>query len=74
MTVRRLLTLGPNNEPLRVRLYVHPIGDCWAARLVGDDAPPPGRGTLTGLTFFGATPQEAEQEAKACVVLSESAN
>jgi hypothetical protein len=24
--MHRLLTLGPDNEPLRVRLYVHPSG------------------------------------------------
>ncbi len=40
MHCRRLLTLGPDNEPLWVRLYVHRIEDRWAAEQVGDDAPP----------------------------------
>jgi hypothetical protein len=62
---RRLLTLGPDHEPLRVRLYVHPIEDRWAAMIVGDDVPPPDPSTLTGLTFFGASRDEVEWGAKA---------
>lgn len=62
--MRRLLTLSPNNDPLWVRLYVHRIEDMWAAMLVGDDVPPPEPGTLMGLGFFGATPEEAEDAAK----------
>ena len=61
----RLLTLGPDNEPLWVRLYVQPYANHCAAMLVGDDVPPPEPDTVTGLTFFGATPEEAEREAKA---------
>lgn len=72
--MRRLLTVGPDNEPLWVRLYVQPYADQWVAMLVGDDAPPPESGTVTGLTFFGATPEEAEREAKAYLGLAEPTN
>lgn len=74
MLNRRLLTVGPDNEPLWLRLYVQPYADQWAAILVGDEVPPPDPGTVTGLTFFGATPEEAEQEAKAYLELSEPTN
>ena len=30
----RLLTLGPSDEPLLVRLYIQPVGDQWVAMLV----------------------------------------
>jgi hypothetical protein len=63
--MRRHLTISPDTEPLWVRLYVRPNADHSAAMLVGDDVPPPEPGTATGLTFFGATPEEAEREAKA---------
>ncbi len=42
--------------------------------IVGDDFPPPDPGTLAGLTFLGATPEDAEREAKAYLGLSEPAN
>ena len=42
--------------------------------IAGDDVPPPDPGTVTGLTFLGATPEEAEQEAKAYLGLSEPGN
>lgn len=74
MIVRRLLTVSPDTEPLWVRLYVQPYADQWAAMLVGDDVPPPDPGTVTGLTFFGTTPDEAAREAKAYLGLSEPAN
>jgi hypothetical protein len=74
MRPHRLLTLGPDNEPLWVRLYVQPYGDHWVAMLVGEDVPAPGPGTVTGLTFFGATPEDAEREAKAYLGLSEPVN
>jgi len=70
----RLLTLSPAHEPLWVRLYVHPIGDQWAAMIVADDAPPPEPGALTGQAFFGDTPEEAEQAAKAYLGCAEPAN
>ena len=65
MPSRRHLTLRPDHEPLWVQLYVHQIGDRWAAMLVADDAPPPEPGSLRGQAFFGDTPEEAEQAAKA---------
>jgi len=60
--MRRLPTVGPDNEPLWVRLYVHPLGDHWAAMIVADDASPPGPDTVTGLTCFGATPEVTAPE------------
>ncbi len=68
---RRLLTLGPDNEPLWVRVYVQQIGDSWAAMIVGDDVLPPEPGELKGLAFFGNTPEEAEREAEAYLGMSE---
>lgn len=67
---------GPTltNEPLGVRLYIHPVGDHWAAMIVGDAVPPPDPGTDTELRFLGATPEDAEQEAKAYLGFSEPAN
>lgn len=58
-----LLTLGPSDEPRWVRLVVHPIGDVWTAMLVGADEPLPDPDSLTGLCFFGRTPDEARGEA-----------
>ncbi len=45
----RLLTLSPDNEPMWVRLYVHPVGDRWAAMLVADGVLPPEPGALEGI-------------------------
>ena len=39
----RILTVGPDQDPLWVRLYVQPIGERWAAMIVGDTAHRPGR-------------------------------
>jgi hypothetical protein len=72
--MRRLLTVSPDNEPLWVRLYVQPYADQWVAMLVGDEVPPPAPGTVTGLTSFGTTPEEAEREAKAYLGLTEPVN
>ncbi len=74
MPPRRGLTLSPDNEPLWVCLYVHQIGDRWAAMILSDDAPQPEPGTLAGLAFFGATPEEAEQAAKAYLGCAEPVN
>ena len=71
---RRLLTVSPEHEPLWVRLYVHQIGDKWAAMIVADDAPPPEPGSLTGQAFFGDTPEEAELAAKVYLGGAEPAN
>jgi hypothetical protein len=71
---RRLLTLGPENEPLWVRLFVQRIGEVWAAMIPGNDVPSPGPGELKGLAFFAATREEAEREALVYVGLSERVN
>jgi hypothetical protein len=70
----RLLTVSRDNEPLWVRLNGQPYADQWAAMLVGDEVPPPEPDTVTGLRFFGATPEEAEREAKAYLGLAEPVN
>ena len=59
----RFLTLDPNHEPLWVQLYVHPVGDQWAALFVAEEAAPPKSGEVTGLVFFGATAAEAKAQA-----------
>ena len=41
----RHLTLGPDNETMWVRLYVHPYGTHWAAMIVADEAMPPEPGS-----------------------------
>jgi len=74
MTSRRLLTLGPAHEPLWVRLYTHQIGEKWAAMIVDDGAAPPEPGAVKGLAFYGATPEEAEQAAKAYLGCGEPTN
>ncbi len=74
MRSTRLLTLGSDNEPMWVRLYMEQIGDRWAAMLVADNVPPLEPGTLKGLAFFGTTPDEAERVAKEYLGLSEPAN
>jgi hypothetical protein len=61
MRSHRLLTLGPANEPLWVRLYVHQIEETWVAMLVADRARPPAPGSLKGLAFFGETPEDAQR-------------
>ena len=40
--------------------------------LVGDEVPPPDPGTVTGLPFFGATPDVAEREAEGYLGWSEA--
>ena len=57
----RLLTLGPDNEPFVVRLYVHPYETHWAAMIVADDVIPPKTGELKGTGFLGDTPAEAKE-------------
>ena len=37
MPARRILTHGPENEALWVRLYVQEIGGTWAALIVADE-------------------------------------
>jgi hypothetical protein len=61
MHPRRLLTLGPDNEPLWVCLYIQPVGETWASMIVADEAIPPGPGELKGTAFFAETPEKAER-------------
>jgi hypothetical protein len=42
--------------------------------LVGDEVPPPAPGSVTELTFFRASPEEAEQAAKAYWGVAEPGN
>ncbi len=74
MTAHRLLSLGPENEPIWVRLYVRQIGETWAAMIVADEALPPGPSELKGTAFFAETPEDAEQAAKAYLGCSEPVN
>ncbi len=74
MPARRILTLGPANEPLWARLYVRQIGEGWAAMIVGDNVRPPGPGGLKGLAFFGGTREQVERDAKAYLGASEPEN
>jgi hypothetical protein len=60
MHAHRLLTFGPDQDPLWVRLYVQPIGERWAAMIVGDESLSPGPDEVRGQGFFGDTPEEAE--------------
>jgi len=73
-TSRRLHTLSPDHEPLWVPLSVQQIGEKWVATIVADGAPPPEAGTVKGLAFLGATPEEAEQAAKVYLGCAEPAN
>jgi hypothetical protein len=50
------------------------LSDKWAATILADDAPPPLPEQLKGLTFFGDTAEEAEQQAAAFLAQSASAN
>jgi hypothetical protein len=72
--MHHLLTLGPDNEPLWVRLYVHTYGNHWAAMIVGDDVETPLPAELKGTGFFGDTPAEAKELALGYLGASEPAN
>jgi hypothetical protein len=71
---RRILTVGPDNEPMQVRFYVQPVGDHWAAMIVADEATPPGPDEITGNAFFADTPEEAEGLPKAYLRSAEPVN
>ncbi len=71
---RRLFTVGPDDDPLWVRLYVQGVGGHWAAKLVAAKAPPPAVGTHKGLAFFRATPEDADHAAKGYLGRAEPAN
>ncbi len=53
---------------------MQPYADHPAAMLVGDEVSPPDLGSVTGLALFGATPEEAEREAKAYLGREEPTN
>lgn len=74
MPARRLLTLGPDDEPIWVCLYVQRIEDRWAAMLVADEVAPPGPGEVIGLPFLGDTAEEAERVAKEHLRQGEAVN
>ena len=57
----RLLTVGPDNAPLWVCVYVQKIGEAWAAMIVADKVEPPAPGERKGFGFFLETAEEAEQ-------------
>jgi len=71
---RRLLAISPDHEPLWGRLYVQPYASQWAARLVGDEIPSLDPDEVTGLTFVGATSEEAERLVKVYLGMSAPAN
>ena len=56
---------------LRIRFYFSQAAATWAAVLAGATVLPPDPGTLTRLTFFEATPEDAERKAKLYLGLSE---
>lgn len=73
MHTQRLLTLGPDNEPLWLRLYIHQIDEAWAAMIVADSVTPHAPRELRALGFFTETAGEAEQVANA-YLMAESVN
>jgi len=64
MRSRRILTLGPDDEPIWVCVYIRQIDEVWAAMIVADNVTLPAPGGLKGLGFFGETAEEAEQVTK----------
>lgn len=72
--LRQVLTLGPDNELMRVRLCIHKIEEVWVAMLVGDGVRPSEPGPLNGLGSFGVTPEEAERQALTYLGYSEPVN
>jgi hypothetical protein len=44
-----------DNEPMQIRFYVQPIGERWAAMIVGDESLSPGPDEVRGQGFFGDT-------------------
>jgi hypothetical protein len=60
---RRFVTLGPDNDPRWVRVYVRQVGGHWAAMIVPEAAEPPRPGEVKGLGFFAETAAEAKESA-----------
>jgi len=50
------------------------LSNAWAAMIASDDALPPEPGHLKGVTFFGASAEEAEREILAYLGASEPEN
>jgi len=71
---RRLLTLGPDHEPLRSQLYVSPVGVPSRAVILTDGVAPPGPGAVKGIRLCADTPEEAERLANAYPGLAEPGN
>jgi hypothetical protein len=46
------------------RVHVQPIGERWAAMILGDDASPTGQDEIMGNACFGDTADKAERVAK----------
>ena len=55
--MHRLLKVGPDNELLWVRLYVHPYGERWAAMLVSDNVRPPRSPHANGVDLLWRDPR-----------------
>jgi hypothetical protein len=55
--VRHLLTLGPDHEPMWIRLYVYQVAEKWAATLVADNVGPPTPGEVRGIGFHADAPE-----------------
>ena len=57
----RFHTLGSSGKPRWVRLYLRPLGEEWAAMILGETVPPPPPGKVKGVVFLAATAAEAKQ-------------
>ena len=55
MRVRRLLTHGPDDEPVWRTIHVCPIDNRWVAMILDDNAQAPGPDELRGIALFAAT-------------------
>ncbi len=74
MSVRRFLTISPDNEPMWVQLYVYPVGDQWHSVIVADGVTAPGPDAVKGIGFYADAPEKAERLAKAYLGWSDPAN
>ena len=72
--MRRLLTLGPDNEPMWVQLDVYRVGAQRHSAVVADGVPPPRPDEVKGIEFHADTSEEAERLAKAYPGLSDPAH
>jgi hypothetical protein len=74
MRSQRLFTLGLDNEPHWLHLFINQMDEIWAAMMVADGAIPPAPGEFTGTGFIAVTAEEAERLAKAYLGESEPKN